>query len=494
MNSGEVAQKARQGVAALGMRYVFNEGFGFVCSVLLARLLVPADFGIFAICMAVCRIFRMAGTLGLGAAIVLRRNNPPSPEQLRSLFTLQMLFCGVVVVVFWFAAPLLPLYYKSLNESHVFLIRALALGFLLTTARTIPSSLLERDMAFKQLAGVELAESVTSNVVAVLLAWAGLGVWGLAGAALVRWLVGLVVVYSMRPWIPGISFAWGGIRDMIRCGVSLQFSNALSVARELLYPVFVGGICGPVALGYVTWARTLAARPEALSEPYGRVALPMLVKLQDDPEGLTRALNKSIRLLAAFFLPLTGFMLGIGAAAIHCLYTDKWLPALPLFYYFCAIPAFVPLLIPLQRAVVAQGSARTISRLAMVTAVFEWGVGIPCVLIFGYLGAAIAVPLVALLTTLVYIRELGRSVRLQVWKPMALPLLHGLAAWMATEFIARHVATSIPTFLLAATLGLAVTAALTFVIQRYAAFEWISELRRALSKGQLVKPQHAGAA
>jgi len=448
----------------LALRQVFAEAISFCVAVVIARILTPFDFGIYAVCMSVVQLFRLANTSGVGAAII-RKAEEPSETEVRAMFALTLCFSVSAAVLLWVAAPLLPHYYKQLNDGHLWLIRFMALGSLVNSLRVIPESMLEREMGFGKIARVELLESVIFAAANIGFAVSGWGVFGLGAAVLVRDAAATALLYLARPWLPGLSFRWREYRQSVRLALSCQLSTLSDVFRDLSYAVVVGGVTGPLGLGYVNWARGIGNKASMLTWPFLRVSIPWYAKLQNDPQALGAAIRQSVATLGAIFIPLAGLMIGIAPIAVEVVYTAKWVPAVPTFQLFCALVAWASLL-PLQMAVQATSSPRVITGLSVLNIGGLWIYLAACVHAWGFLGAGVAVILqLVMMSTAYYFCLVRRGVSLRLTEVLVRPVAHGIATCVSTALIAGYVRPSAAGFVLCGAGSLLAAAALAPLIQ-----------------------------
>jgi O-antigen/teichoic acid export membrane protein len=208
LHSNVVAKKAFRGVVALGGRQVFVHGLNIAGNILLARLLSPKDFGIYAIVIFLIQFLGSFGGTGL-ACNLIRSTAEPEDKDYSAVFTVQQLFLLVLVLILWVLSPQLVRFY-GLADQYTWLFRITALSLLITSFMVMPQVKLERELAFTKLAIVEVWQTLVFNVVAVLLAWKGWGGMAFAAALLGCSRTGTLIVYLIAPW--KISWTWDWYR------------------------------------------------------------------------------------------------------------------------------------------------------------------------------------------------------------------------------------------------------------------------------------------
>lgn len=397
----ELKRRSLAGMGALLVRQVLVKVIFFVGNIVLARILVPQVFGIYAIVSFVVQFFSTFGDVGIGAALIQKKGKL-TREELSTVFWLQQLLVWLVVGVVIVAAPLALKVYATLPLIGVWLIRAMAVSFLFSSLKTIPAILMERDIDFKKIAWVDIAENLAFQVVAISCAFMGFEAWSFILAAIARALLGAVIIYALSPWRPTFHYKFEEVRGVLRFGVPYQGNQILSFVKDAVTPLFVGVYAGAAAVGYVNWARNFAFAPLMISEGFGRVAFPAFSKLQDERELLIKAVERSIRVLTLIMCPTTAIMVALGPEITQVVFTEKWMPGLNAYYLFCFTPFLVGITMPMASAILSLGKANLMLLMTLVLIVIEWGIGVPAIIKIGFTGIAITQPISYLLFIMVY--------------------------------------------------------------------------------------------
>ena len=378
-------------MGALFFRQIFVKVVFFAGNIILARILAPQIFGIYAIVNFVVTFFSTFGDVGIGAALIQKKGEM-SQEELSTTFWLQQMLVWLVVGGVVAAAPLALKVYPSLPPVGVWLIRAMAVSFLFSSLKTIPAILMERNIDFKRIAWVDITENMAFQVVAISCAFMGFEAWSFILAAITRALLGAILIYAISPWRPSFQYRFESVKGLVRFGLPYQGNQILSFIKDAVTPLFVGAYAGAAAVGYLNWARNFAFAPLIISETFGRVAFPAFSKLQDDKELLARTVERSIRMMTLVMFPISAIMVALGPEMTHVVFTDKWMPGINAFYLYCLSPGFIGLFLPLYCGILSLGKSRILLLMTIGLIVFEWGLGIPLVLKCGFTGVAMTQP------------------------------------------------------------------------------------------------------
>ena len=273
--TGQLVRRAANGAVALLMRQGLVYGSNIAGGIILARLLTPAQFGFYGVILFCVAFLNVFGGTGF-AANLIRSEEHPTLTDFRAVFTGQQALVGIVFVCIWASAPWLGSHYHMQQGNWFF--RLIGLSLVLTSLMVISQVLMERELAFGKLAIVEVAQGVIFNLVAVVLAWRGVGVLSLAIALGARAACGALLSNIIEPWPIGWLWDTRVLRRHLHFGIALQASQFISLAKDSITPLFVSLYLGAAKMGYVTWATTLAGYPTMVLMPLQRLYLPFFAR------------------------------------------------------------------------------------------------------------------------------------------------------------------------------------------------------------------------
>lgn len=287
----------------------------------LARLLSPADYGLFALAAAVQSVAQVTSGAGLSAALI-RQDEDPSPEQQRAVSGF-LLLTGTAFAALTAAAALAVLPTIGVHGRALDVIAVSALAVPLYALRAVPMVLLERHLRFGRVAVVETAETLAFNAFALLGALAGLGAFSLAGGIPSAAAAGLLVVRGMHRPGPGLALELAAIRPLARFGVRASALQIAALARGLGFVTLITAIADTATTGFYSMASRLFAFPTALASAVQRVTFPALSRsAADRPRLAARAASLSAVLAS---LPLA-LLAGSSHTLVAVLLGARWLP------------------------------------------------------------------------------------------------------------------------------------------------------------------------
>jgi len=357
-----------------------QQGIQFVIAIVLARLLLPEQFGLIAMLTIFMAIAQSFIDSGFGLALIQKQDADHLDEC--SIFFFNILVGFLVAGALFFLAPWIAAFYKIPLLTP--LARVLSLNLIINAFGVVHTSLLTKRIDFKAQMKVSVIATVLSGSIGVAMAYRGYGVWSLVAQSIGSNLFRTTLLWLFLPWRPSWIFSPASLRSMFSFGSKLLFSGLLDTIYTNLYLVVIGRVFSATDLGYYTRAEQTQQLPVSnLSSTVGRVTFPVFSSMQDDKIRLKRSIRKALSTLAMVNFPL---MIGLAVVAkplVLVLLTDKWLPCVPYLQLLCVVGMLYPLHAINLNVLMAQGRSDLFFRLdiykkAMITAVifitWRWGI------------------------------------------------------------------------------------------------------------------------
>lgn len=385
----DVHASAKKGIKLLMGRQVAVQILTFGGGIVLARVLGPAQFGLYAIVTFLVAAFALLGDFGLAASFVQRKDEL-TDRDLQVGFTIQQVLTSIIVVAILALAPWLVHLYPKAPPETVWLVRAMAFNLYLTSWRTMSALQLERHLRYDRLARVEVVEVLSYQGVAVGLALAGCGVWSYVAAALTQGILGTVLVYWASPWPIRFAFDKTIARGILRYGLPFQAQTLANSLGGWVTPVLVGSLIGPAGVGYVTWASSNGRKPLILTDIIMRVAFPHFSRIQDDRAEVERILTRylgGLLLIAGLWFSL---LLIAGPSVVEVLYTKKWTPGVSALIIYAGALTFDMISWVLGVSLNGLGQVNFTTRVILCRTIGVVALSIPLVLLKGFIGVPIA--------------------------------------------------------------------------------------------------------
>ena len=294
-----VAKRSIRGIVALVYRTFTIQIIGLVANFLLTVFLSPSIFGIFFVVSAAIAFLSYFSDIGLAAALI-QKKEAITDEELRTTFTIQQILVVSVVIIAFFSSGFVKSFYR-LDDQGILLFQALVVSFFLSSLKTIPSIILERNLRFEKLVVPQIVENLLFYVIAVVLAAKGFGVASFTFAVLARGISGAITIYIINPWRIGFGFQKETAKRLLSFGLPFQTNSVLALIKDDLLIVYLGRVLPLAQVGYIGFAQKWAFAPlRLIMDNVIRVTFPSFSRLQHDKNVLGKAVEKSI--FAACFL------------------------------------------------------------------------------------------------------------------------------------------------------------------------------------------------
>lgn len=304
----------------------------FVFSIVLGRLLLPADFGFVAMVMVVFAISSAFVDSGFSQALI--REKDISEADKSTTFIFNLVTSLVVYTILFLAAPSIAAFFKQ--DSLTNIIRIMGLDLIINAFAIIQLATLTQQIDFKTQTKARFLAVILSGAVAIILAKMGWGVWSLIAKILVMSFTRTVLYWMLQPWKPTWVFSMASFKRLFRFGSKLLISGLLTNIFDNLYNLLIGKFYNASALGLYTQAGNFANIViKSLYETIQGVTYPILTKLQDDLVRLKDGFRLILRLCSFLMFPTMALLAILAKPVILMLLGEKWVGAAPFLQLLC---------------------------------------------------------------------------------------------------------------------------------------------------------------
>jgi len=310
----------------------------WVSTFLVARMLVPEDYGLVAISGIFTGFCLLLSNMGLSAGIVNKKDI--TVEELDGVFWLSLLLGVSLYVVLFFASDFIGSYYGNSELPKV--IRYAGLILIFSSINIVPIAQTMRELDFRFSSLVEMFGQLVTTVATLVLAYHGYGAWSLVYSVLVG-QIAIVFPYLVRySRFPSLRFRFATILPIIRFGATLVSSRLVAFLNQKSATFVVSSMLGERAAGVYFFSSNLAALPiTKIGEIFQRVAFPALSSLKRNDADPKVVFLQMHRYLVLIVFPVLIGMALVAPEAVKVLVGDKWLESIPILQVLCVINIFV---------------------------------------------------------------------------------------------------------------------------------------------------------
>lgn len=378
-NNNNLTQKTISGVI-----WKFSERIGaqlvtLIVSIVLARILLPEDYGIVALVTIVITILNVFVTCGLGASLVQKKTSD-------QLDFSTVFYSGIVIslflymILFFLAEPIADFY----NNSQItWILRIMGLRLPLAAINSVQQAYVAKKMIFRKFFLATLVGTISSGIVGIVMAIKGFGVWAIVAQYLTNVTIDTIVLFITVRWKPSIQFSFRRLKRLISYGWKLLVSGLLDTGYNQLRSLVIGKKYTPEDLAYYDKGNNFPSIIATnVNASISSVLFASMSKIQDDKVLLKKATRKSIKICSYLIFPC---MVGLAVVAepfVKVVLTDKWLPMVPYLQIMCFVYAFWPVHVANLEVLKAMGR----SDLYLILEIIKKTIGVIILLITMWFG------------------------------------------------------------------------------------------------------------
>lgn len=303
-----------------------------IVNIILARLLLPSDFGMVAMLTIFIQVSQLLIDGGFSNALI--QKNDRTEVDFSTVFYFNTFISVLMYGALFIVAPYVAEFYHM--PDLILVMRVIALNLVVSSFFAIPKVRLTINLDFKSQLKVSLVAAIVSGSVGALLAYKGGGVWALVFQSLTNNLLLCISFFVFFRWTPLVVFSWSSFKNLFFFGSRLTLSSLMHSVYYNMYSIVIGRYFSATDLGYYRNAEQFTVLPTAvINSIISRVSYPVLSRIQDDNELLTKAYREYVRLSSYLIFPLMFGFAALSEPIVDFLLTEKWKEVIPLFRILC---------------------------------------------------------------------------------------------------------------------------------------------------------------
>lgn len=355
---------------------------GFFITIVLARILSPAEFGL----IAMLSIFIAVGNslLDGGLTSSLVRTIEVTQKDCSTVFYFNLIGSIVIYAILFFSAPLIAAFYNQ--PVLINIVRVYGISLIINAFYGIQQTLLVKEMRFRTMTAIQLPSVVGGGILGIILARLGFGVWSLVWMSLLNSFISTVLHWYFSKWRPVVLFDLISFKNHFHYGYKLTLSGLIDKLYQNIYTIIIGKFYIPAQLGFYSRADTVSQLPIGIiSSAVNKVTFPMFVKIANNKEQLVNVYRKVMLQVLFWMAPSLVALSVIAEPLFRLMLTDKWLPAVPYFQIMCISGIMYPINSFNLNILKVKGHSNLFLKLEIIKKVL-CVVGIICAFPFGIYG------------------------------------------------------------------------------------------------------------
>jgi O-antigen/teichoic acid export membrane protein len=312
----------------------------FVVTVILARLLLPEQFGLIGMIAIFIAISRVLVDGGFVSSLI--RTKDADNVDYSTVFFANLLSSVILYGLLFVVAPFVSTFFDESILTN--LIRVSGLILIISALSLVQSVKLNKELNFKTQFKLQLPALILSAAISIAMAYGGFGVWSLVAKDIAFTFFATIQLWWYANWTPSFVFDKDKFKYHFSFGYKLSLTSIINISCSNLYNVIIGKYFSAAQLGYFTRARSLEQLPSGFFyNAFNRVFYPLLAKVSDNNQQLKSTYSILLQIVVFIVTPILVYLGIIATPFFRWLLTEKWLPAVPFFQLLVVSGVFYPI-------------------------------------------------------------------------------------------------------------------------------------------------------
>lgn len=316
----KIKEKVLSGLVWTFGERILAQGVSFVLSIILARILMPNEYGIIAMVMVFINIANVFTSTGFGESLVQKKN--ADDLDFSTVFYCTLSLSVVIYIILFICAPYIADFYHT--KEIVLVLRVLSLKIIFSSIATVQHAYVQKQMIFKKFFFSTLGGTIVSGVLGIMLAYAGAGVWALVAQYLINTIIDIIVLFVTVPWRPRLLFSLDRAKCLMNFGWKLVAANLINAVYNELRSLIIGRSYSSAALAYYNKGNQIPALAITnIDTAIGTVVFPAMSEAENK-ERLKAIGRRAMKTTSYIILPIMIGLIVVSRPLIILLLTEKW--------------------------------------------------------------------------------------------------------------------------------------------------------------------------
>ena len=331
--------------------------------IILARLLLPDDYGLIALVTVFITVLNVFVDSGLGNALIQKKE--ADDLDFSSVFWFNIVWCLLLYTLLFASSPLISRFYNRPELTPV--LRVLGLQIVISGVKNVQQAYVSRTMQFKKFFFATLGGTLGAAVIGIWMAYHGYGVWALVAQHLFNTLVDTVILWITVKWRPVFAFSMQRFKALFSFGWKLLASALLDTTYTEIRQLIIGKLYSSSDLAFYNRGKQFPNLfVTNINSSIDSVLLPTFSSKQDNKQKVKAMLRRSLQISTYIMAPLMMGLAFVGEPFIELFLTQKWLPCVPFMRIFCISCMFYPVHTANLNAIKAMGRSDLFLKLEII--------------------------------------------------------------------------------------------------------------------------------
>lgn len=332
----------------------FAQIVSFAVSLVLARILLPKDYGVVAIILVFIELANAFVTYGLGNSLIQKKDS--DDVDFSSVLYFNLGLSLVLYLILFFFSPLIANFYNQ--QLLVPITRVFGIRLFFAAINSVQQAYVAKQMIFKRFFWATFIGTIVSGAVGILMALRGFGAWALVAQYITNTTIDTIVLSFFIKWRPKAVFSWKRIGKLFKFGWKILYEGVFSTLSSQIRSLIIGKVYTESDLGHYSKANQF---PDLIMNninlSISAVLFPAMSNIQDQEEKMIFLMRKSVKITSYILFPMLFGMAAVASNMVTVLLTDKWSGCIPFVYIACFCHLMTIGMYPRHQALKAKGKS-----------------------------------------------------------------------------------------------------------------------------------------
>lgn len=318
---------------------VLTNGFALVISILLARLIAPSEFGIIATAMILTVLLSLFVEPGMTSALI--QNKETKEIDYSTILFFNICTGGLLYLFLYIVSPFIAIWFDLPVLKDV--LRVMGIQILIGGINSVQISYVQKHMMFQKFFACSLLSTIVASVIAIMMAYAGYGVWSLVANNLLRSFILLITVSISLKWHFSLKFSYERFREMFPFASKMLFAKFIDQGYVEVIQTIISKVFSPTDLAFYNRGKSF---PDMLisniNSALGNVLFPIFSNIQDNEKQLKESIKNAVSMTSYICFPLLIGLLACANNLILAVLTEKWESCIIYLQIICLYYLWVP--------------------------------------------------------------------------------------------------------------------------------------------------------
>ena len=340
-----------------------TQGVQLVVQIVLARLLLPEDYGVIALVSIFIVIANVFIQNSFNTALIQKKN--ANETDFSSIFFLSLFVAGIIYSIIFIFSPFIADFFRQPMLEPI--LRVISIVLFFGALNSVQLAIIARKLLFKKLFFVSLGAIIISGIIGIIMAYKNFGVWALVAQQIINQLLITVILWFTLKWMPMLVFSFERIKSLFSFGWKLLVSSLIDYIYMDIGTIFIAKMYTSATLGFYNYGNLIPGSIiKNINSSISSVMFPVLSSQQDNKKIVKSMVRRSIVTSSFFIFPLMIGLAVISGPFVKIVLTDKWLPAVPFIQIFCIAFALWPIHTANLQAINALGRSDIFLKLEII--------------------------------------------------------------------------------------------------------------------------------